>query len=169
MQFYNKAEGNIFFIPLFLDTGIKESIKDYTKYKFDENLNYSFGRLILEDKSAGDLVEIFSYSGKVPTDYHIIIDSGRLIDPIHVSLGFAKNRWRFIFEDKGYDKLKDSDFANIYFKLGDEDNTILWKGGKQINLDVMDKEKYNEWIVYPSTKVEDMIKKIHQNKNVPVR
>jgi hypothetical protein len=158
-----KKEGGIFFIPLFLPLDIKENTKNYGKYKFSKNELYAFGRLIEIDMSGGDLVEIFKFVGNIPNDNSIIINSGLLFEPIHISLGFYKKRWQFIFEDINYDKIKDSNYRNITFLLGSENNPELWEGGKITEIKHYDKNKYNEWIVYPPTKVEKMIK---ENKGI---
>ena len=141
-----------------MPSDIKESIKSYTRYKFPKSEIYAFGRLIEIDQSGGDLIEIFKYIGNIPDSKEVIIKSGRLTNPIHVSLGFSKKRWQFIFEDKNYNKNIDSDYQNITFLLGIPENPKLWKGGLTLQISDYDTNKYNKWIVYPSTKVENMIK-----------
>jgi hypothetical protein len=155
-----KEAGNIFSIPLFLSSDFKENVKSYAKYKFPKSEIYAFGRLIEIDQSGGDLVEIFKHIGNIPDSKDIIIKSGRLIDPIHVSLGFSKKRWQFIFEDKDYDKNIDSNYQNITFLLGIPEIPELWQGGDISRISDYDTNKFNEWIVYPPTKVENLIKEI---------
>jgi hypothetical protein len=159
-KFCEKSEGSIFFIPLFLPLDIKENTKNYGNYKFIPNELYAFGRLIEIDASGGDLVEIFNFIGNISEKYNAIVNSGLLFEPIHVSLAFTKKRWRFIFNDLTYDKNNESNYQNISFLLGTENNPKVWKGGKIMEIGSNDKNKYSEWIVYPSTKVEKMIKEI---------
>lgn len=152
-----KESGNIFFIPLFLPSDFKENIKSYAHYKFPETGPYAFGRLIEIGQSTGDLIEIFKYIGDIPIAKEIIIRSDRLVDPIHISLGFAKKRWQFIFEDSEYDKYIDSNYENIAFLLGTPEAPKLWRGGNIS--EISDTGKYNEWVVYPPTKVESFIRR----------
>jgi hypothetical protein len=159
-----KEAGNIFFIPLFLTSDIKENMKSYARYKFYKSETYAFGRLIEIDQSAGDLIEIFKYIGNIPDSKGIIIKSERLIDPVHVSLGFSKKRWQFIFEDENYDKNSASDYQNIAFLLGTPEVPKLWKGGVVSKISSYDTNKFNEWIVYPPTKIENLIKEINNDK-----
>lgn len=157
LNYFEEKEGNIFFIPLFLPNDIKSNRKSYSRNKFDLNSNYAFGRLIEIDKSGGDMIEIFNYIGNIPSDVNIIIESGLMFKPLHLAMAFSKKRWRFIFEDPNYNRNKDSNYQNISFLLGDRDSLIHWKGGKKepykgkANL-------YDRWIVYPPTKIEDMIR-----------
>lgn len=151
--------GNIFFIPLFLPSDFKENIKSYTRYKFSKTGPYAFGRLIEMDQSSGDLIEIFKYIGDIPIAKEIIIRSGRLVDPIHISLSFSKRRWQFIFEDLEYDKYVDSNYNDIKFLLGTPEAPRLWQGGNISEIDNYDTDKYNEWVVYPPTKVENLIRR----------
>jgi hypothetical protein len=155
-----KKTGNIFFIPLFLSSDFKENMKSYARYKFSKSETYAFGRLIEIDQSGGDLIEIFKYVGNIPDSKEIIIKSGRLIAPIHVSLGFSKKRWQFIFEDENYDKYIDSDYQNIAFLLGISEVPKLWKGGVISQISDYDTNKLNEWIVFPPTKVENLIREV---------
>lgn len=158
MEYFEEKEGNIFFIPLFLPNDIKNNIKSYSRINFTPTLNYGFGRLIQINKSGGDLVEIFNYTGTIPNTSDCIINSGLLFAPLHVTMGFSKKRWRFIFEDLNYNRERDSNYSTITFLLGDKDNPKLWKGGKQKVIDSYDIVKYCEWITYPPTEVEDMIR-----------
>lgn len=152
----SKKVGGIFFIPLFLPKGIKDNRKNYKKYGFDPNEKYAFGRLIEENSSSGDLIEIFSYVGNIPEKENIIIESGLLLPPVHISLAFSRNRWQFIFDNPSYDKQIDSKYSSISFLLGDPDNRILWKGGKESPI-AGDVSAFDEWIVYPPTKLEKLI------------
>jgi len=163
-----KKEGNIFFIPLFLPTDIKDNIKSYARYKFPETETYAFGRLIEIDQSGGDLVEIFKYIGNISASKEMIVKSGRLFDPIHVSMGFTKKRWQFIFEDESYDKIINSDYKNITFLLGIQEAPKLWQGGIVTEITSYDTNKYNQWEVYPPTKVENLLKTklVHHQKQL---
>ena len=152
-----KEEGNIFFIPLFLGLDIKDNNKNYSKYKFLPSENYAFGRLIEIDSSGGDLVEIFKYIGTIPSNASEIVNSGLLLDPIHVSLAFNKKRWQFIFEGQNYNKSIQSNYENIKFLLGIPGNAKLWKGGVIKEIENYSMNEFNEWIVYPPTKVEKLI------------
>lgn len=53
MKYLEEKEGSIFFIPLFLPDNIKDGIKSYYRYKFDEKSQYAYGRLIESDTSGG--------------------------------------------------------------------------------------------------------------------
>ena len=161
-----KKEGNIFFIPLFLSSDFKENTKSYSRYKFSPTETYAFGRLIETDQSAGDLVEIFKYIGNIPETKEMIISSGRLFAPVHVCLGFSKKRWQFVFEDINYDKNVHSDYQNIIFLLGVSEAPKLWQGGVISEISVYDTSKYDEWIVYPPTKIENLIKESMKSLNI---
>jgi len=153
------APGGMFFIPLFLPTGIKDNLKSYYRYKFQVDAQYAFGRLIDVTQSSGDLVEIFNYVGPVPETPDEILASSLMFDPLHVSMGFAKKRWRFIFENSDYDRVRESNYANINFLLGDHKNPILWTGGKEIGDISLSKSKtYNHWRIYPPTQLEKKIR-----------
>ena len=158
MRYVEKKEGGIFFVPLFLPAGVKENTKDYSGYEFDPGRRYAFGRLIEIDQSGGDLVEIFSYVGHLPANADTITRSGLMFKPIHVSMGFSKNRWRFVFADPIYDRERDSNYLALAFLLGDASSPRLWRGGQQAPIDVYDANLYDEWIVYPATKVEEMMR-----------
>ena len=162
MNFLDKKEGSIFFIPLFLPTEIKENTKSYTKYKFNQSEQYAFGRLIENDATNGDLIEIFRYIGTIPTDKKTIINSGLLFYPIHVALGFSKNHWRFVFEDLSYNKYKESDYSSLTFLLGN--NREIWKGGIKQEVNQSTIHQYEEWIVFPPTKVEKKIKEMNASQ-----
>lgn len=159
MKYFEEKEGNIFFIPLFLPNDIKDNIKSYSRSNFAPTLNYGFGRLIETDKSGGDLVEIFNYTGTIPNTPDCIVNSGLMFPPLHVAMGFSKKRWRFVFEESDYNRERDSGYSTISFLLGDKANPKLWRGGKQKLIDSYDTVKYCEWITYPPTEVEEMIRK----------
>lgn len=158
MEFLEKVEGGLFFIPLFLPSGVKNNLKSYTRYKFDPNEDYAYGRLIEVDASGGDLVEIFSYRGGFPSNADVVTDTSLLFGPIRVAMGFSKNRWRFLFADSDYDKGRDSNYSDICFLLGDESHPILWQAGSQTDLELYDTSRYSQWIVHPPTKAEEMIR-----------
>jgi len=153
MEYCEKKEGNIFFIPLFLPSGIKENIKNYTSFKFPENESYAFGRLIEKNESTGDLIEMFKYTGQIPKDKNVILNSGRLTAPIHTTLAFDRNRWRFIFETDNYDKYKDSNYSEIAFILGTENSFDLWRGGTKQRISNDEAEKYNLWTIFNPTSI----------------
>lgn len=159
MKYFEKKEGNIFFIPLFLPNDIKDNIKSYSKTNFISEENYAFGRLIEIDKSGGDLIEIFNYTGTIPNNKDNIIKSGLMFEPLHISMAFTKKRWRFIFEELNYDRERDSNYSKISFLLGDEYNPKLWLGGEVKTIKNYDTNKYNEWIVYTPTGIEEIIRK----------
>ena len=158
MNYFKKKEGNIFFIPLFLPKDFRDNIKSYSQNKFDTMSIYGYGRLISINNSGGDWVEIFNYTGAIPDTPECIISSGQMFDPLHVTLGFSKKRWRFIFENPEYNKEKDSNYSNITFLLGDKEEPILWIGGEQKTISSYNAFKYNEWITYPPTEIEEMIR-----------
>lgn len=158
MEYFEKKEGNIFFIPLFLPGGVKENVKNYKSFKFAENETYAYGRLIEKNDSTGDLIEIFKYTGEIPKDKSVILNSGRLTDPIHTTLAFDRSRWRFIFETDHYDKNKDSNYSEITFILGTENSFDLWKGGTKHRISNDEAKKYNPWTIFNPTRVEDAIK-----------
>ena len=158
MNYLDKKEGSIFFIPLFLPKTIKDSIKSYYRYKFKKEELYAFGRIIDIEEGGGDLVEIFNYTGIIPDDINIIIDSGLMFKPLHVGQGFTTKRYRFIFEDDNYNKDSDSNYQEIGFLLGG----YLWKGGKK-DKDLSEAEMqeyskyYNSMIIYSPTQLEKKI------------
>lgn len=152
-----KKEGSIFLIPLFLPDEYTDNIKSYASVDFPTTEVYAFGRLIAIDPVGGDLVEVFNYIGSLPDTPKTIISSGRMFDPLHVSLGFKKKRWRFIFEDPNYDQVKDSNYQDIAFVMGTPDNPTLWVGGICKSIDIYDCDKYRAWIVFVPTEVETMI------------
>jgi len=155
MKYLEAKEGSIFFIPLFLPNGIKENLKGYGRYKFEEKGPYAFGRLIEDGKSLGHLIEIFNYVGAIPNEYSVIIDSGRMFAPVHTTMGFQKKRYRFIFESMAYDKEIDSNYKEIGFRLANE----IWKGGNVIkNYSKEDWKKYDDSILYPPTQLENKIR-----------
>ena len=158
MNYFTEKEGNIFFIPLFLPNDIKNNIKSYSKTNFLPTQNYGFGRLIEINKSGGDLIEIFNYTGNIPDDQNDIIKSGLMFEALHTAMGFNKKRWRFIFEGLNYDKEKDSNYSSISFLLGDEYDPKLWIGGKIKTINNYDTNKYKEWIIYTPVEIEEMIR-----------
>ena len=166
-----KREGNIFLIPLYLPAyqswRNNEDLINYGKYKFHEEDNYAFGRIIDKYDGGGDLVEIFSYVGKIPENPTAITASGRLFEPVHISLAFSKKRYPFIFSYEQYDKYKDSDYQNIAFLLVDK----LWKGGEKIEISEAEKVKLQQsgipwWIIYTSTQIEERIRTVMENKGI---
>ena len=164
MTFFEKQEGRIFFIPLFLPGDIRDNKKDYAKYVFAQDSNYAFGRLIQDDKSSGDLVEVFNYTGAVPADDDVIINSGVMASPFHVAMAFGTHRWRFVFDNKSYDKNADSNYADLTFLLGTEDDYELWRGGKKSRISNMEAKQYKSWVVHHPTRVEEAIR----NKDMSV-
>lgn len=158
MDSINEKIGNVFCIPLFLPETIKDNRKNYSRIKFDSTDQYAFGRLIEIDKSAGDLVEIFTYTGPIPNSVDVILNSGRLLDPLRVTLGFEKKRWRFMFLCQDFDAIRDANYNEIAFVMGDRDDPVLWKGGTKSSISVEEAVKYNRWIIQPPTKVESMIR-----------
>jgi len=158
LDYIDEKEGNIFFIPLFLESDIRDNRKSYSRYKFLPDALYAYARLIEIDKSSGDLIEVFSYVGSVPDDSNTILNSPLLMESLHVCMGFSKKRWRFIFETPEYCREKHSNFSEIAFSLGDRESPILWKGGVQTDMEPGKVNDYKRWIVYPPTKLEELIR-----------
>lgn len=158
MNYLEEKEGNVFFIPLFLDSNMKENTKNYSKYKFEKKASYAFGRLIKADNTSGNLIEVFKYTGEIPDSSKIILDSGLLFEPIHVAMAFSKNRWRFIFETENYNKEIDSNYKEICFVLGDRDSPILWKGGFESKISLDEAKKYKRWVIHHPTRIEEAIR-----------
>jgi len=159
MNYCDETEGGIFFIPLTLPNNIKNNRKNYYMHKFIEEDKYAFGRLIESDKTNGDLIEVFKYVGNIPSKKEEILKTGRLFDPLHVSMGFEKQRWRFIFSDKNYNKINDSQYDKISFLIGDYDTPILWMGGKKLgSINTKEMNKYNHWVIYAPTQLENKIR-----------
>jgi hypothetical protein len=159
----DKTEGMIFFIPLFLPNGTireKDDIINYGSYAFPDDGVYAFGRLIEIDKSGGDLIEVFKYIGSVPSEPSIIINSGRLFDPVHVSLGFRMKRHRFIFADEHYEKIRDSAYDKITFLLAND----IWIGGNSTHIGAEEIRKlsqdHQDWIVYSPSQLETRIRTV---------
>lgn len=124
--------GDIFTIPLFLPSNDDDYTLDYSKYKFPLNDIYAFGRLIEIQVGNVDLIEVFSYTGRIPENPHIIIQLGRMFAPEHIGHPFSKNgRWRAVFSNPYYDMWRDSDYENISFlsPVGH-----MWKGKETINI-----------------------------------
>jgi len=158
MQYLDKKEGSIFFIPLFLPKNIKDNNKSYYRYKFEKKELYAFGRLIDNGEGTGDLIEIFNYIGIIPDDMNTIVNSSLMFTPLHIAQGFMKKRYRFIFESEKYDKNCDSNYQDIGFVLGG----YLWKGGKKDrDLTELEMEKYlkhyNHMRIYAPTQLEKKI------------
>ncbi|WP_027393545.1 Imm26 family immunity protein [Aquimarina latercula] len=160
MKYFEENSGNLFMIPLFLPNDIKNNRKNYSRNLFDPTKKYGFGRLIEINKSSGDLIEVFNYVGEIPINKKVITESGLMFKPLRSTMGFFKKRWRFVFEDIDYDKEEHSNYSEITFLLGDIDTPILWKGGLKKNIDFYDNKLYSEWIVYPPTEIEDMIREV---------
>lgn len=134
--------GDIFIIPLFLpcyqEWRTTEELIDYKKYQFCKNDLYAFGRLIDIDMGNCNLIEIFSYVGKIPESPKVILSSGRMFEPAYVVGVFSRSRWRFLFSDPHYDKWIDSDYKNISFMLHSE----LWKGGDKFHITQQQKSEF---------------------------
>ena len=160
MKFFQKRVGSIFIVPLFLPSEYTDNIKSYASVDFSQTERYAFGRLIEVDKSGGDLVEIFNYIGAIPSSPMGIVNSGLMFKPLHISLGFKKKRWRFIFEDPNYDKIRDSNYQEITFLMGTPEMPALWVGGEYKRTTVYDCESYRKWIVFTPTEVEGLIKEL---------
>jgi len=157
MKYLDKKEGSIFFIPLFLPKNIKDNNKSYYRYKFKKDELYAFGRLIDDGEGSGDLIEVFNYTGDIPDDMSIIVNSGLMFKPLHIE-GFRKKRYRFIFEDNNYNKNRDSNYQEIGFLLGG----CLWKGGEQEDglseIEMKEYSKYyNSMRIYAPTQLEKKI------------
>ena len=103
-------------------------------------------------------MEIFNYIGAIPSSPMGIVNSGLMCKPLHVSLEFKKKRWRFIFEDPNYDKIRDSNYQEITFLMGTPEIPTLWVGGEYKRTTVYDCESYREWLVFTPTEVEGLIK-----------
>lgn len=128
-------EGDIFAIPLYLPSYQKwrepfDEFIDYIKYKFCNDDQYAFGRIIEFYSKNCYLMEIFRYAGVIPDSPEVIKTSGQMFNPIIAGGMFHRGRWRVIFEDPGYDKRKDSDYDNISFLYGSD----IWKGGKKTHI-----------------------------------
>ena len=161
MKYLDKKEGRIFFIPLFLPEDIKSSIKSFSKYKFETEKLYAFGRLIEPSSTNGDLIEIFNYIGSIPKNPEKIIKSGLISYPLHASLAFKNKRWRFIFDDKDYEKNRDSNYNSLEFLLGDYDNPELWIGGKNTGrISIEDAKEKKHWEIFIPTKIERKIREV---------
>ena len=100
--------GDIFMIPLYLPSKDDDYTLDYSKYKFPLNDIYAFGRLIEIQAGNVDLIEVFSYTGQIPENPDIIIQSGRMFSPAHIGHPFSKKgRWRAVFNNPCYDMWSD--------------------------------------------------------------
>ena len=84
------ASGDIFTIPLFLPS-----------YQFREDDIYAFGRLIELQTGNMNLIEIFSYVGKIPETPEAIIYSGRFFEPVMMAGAFSKGRWQIFLKPGG--------------------------------------------------------------------
>ncbi|MDE7203892.1 MAG: hypothetical protein K2O91_18825, partial [Lachnospiraceae bacterium] len=136
---------------------------DYKKYQFHEDDIYVFGRLIELMSGNMNLVEIFSYVGKIPENPERIIQSGRLFEPVTMVNAFSRGRWRLLFDNPHYDKWTDSDYKNICFFLSM--GTTLWKGGEEIHITNQQSRELkqsgvSEMIVYGSVDLEVEIRSL---------
>lgn len=136
--------GDIFMIPLFLPSyqewrGLEE-LMDYRRYQFHSEDVFAFGRLIELEAGNLNLVEIFSYVGRIPDEPKILVRSGRMFAPVTVVGVFSRERWRFLFDDPNYDKWVDSDYRNISFLLHSE----LWKGREKIRISQQERRDLKE-------------------------
>lgn len=109
--------GDIFMIPLFLPSrGMDDYELDYSKYSFHSDDIYAFGRLIEIQPGNVDLIEVFSYAGRIPQNPESIVHSGRMFEPVHIGHPFSKKgRWQAILSDPHYDMWKDSDYKTLLF------------------------------------------------------
>lgn len=155
-----KSEGGIFFIPLFLpdwDVRDDDDLINYGAYKFPEDGVYAFGRLV--EHGNMDLIEVFRYIGAIPAEPEVIVNSGRLFAPVYFVSGFRTKRYRFIFADEEYDKVRDSAFDKIIFLMNEYDICV---GGKQITVGREERsaleDDYEEMIVYSPIDIEDKIR-----------
>jgi len=154
--------GDIFMIPLFLPPPPQPWIEiNYRKYQFHMNDIFAFGRLIEIQAGNVALVEVFSYTGKIPENPEIIIHSGRMFAPDHIGYSFFKTgRWRVLFRNPHYDMWKDSDYENISFlsPVGH-----MWKGNEQITITKKEKIELEKagvpyWIMHDYMDLEERIR-----------
>lgn len=61
-------------------------------YSFRKDDIYAFGRLIDVDMGNCSLIEVFGYVGKIPDTSEIIVNSGRLFEPVFVGSTFKTGR-----------------------------------------------------------------------------
>lgn len=136
--------GDIFMIPLFLPSYQEwrnlDELMNYWRYQFHPEDVFAFGRLIELEAGNMNLVEIFSYVGRIPESPEVIVRSGQLFAPVMVVGVFSRGRWRFLFDDPGYDKWADSDYENVSFLLYSE----LWKGGEKISISQQERKNLKE-------------------------
>lgn len=129
-------EGDIFTIPLYLPSYQAwrhlDELIDYRGYRFRGEDPYAFGRLIERVPGNMNLVEVFAWAGRIPETPEVVVRSGRLFAPVMMGGAFSRGRWRFLWEDPGYDKWRDSDYGNIRFLMSV--GLHLWQGGQQTNL-----------------------------------
>lgn len=164
---YELHPGDIFTIPLFLPSYQKwrhlDEWIDYKKYQFHKEDIYAFGRLIELMTGNMNLVEIFSYVGKIPESPERIVQSGRLFEPVTMGDAFSRGRWRLLFDDPHYDKWIDSNYGNICFFLSM--GAKLWKGGEQFHITCqqssdLKQSGVSEMIVYGSVDLEVKIRSL---------
>lgn len=161
--------GDIFMIPLFLPSNDDDYTLDYSKYKFHLNDIYAFGRLIEIQAGNVDLIEVFSYTGQIPENPDIIIQSGRLFAPEHIGHPFSKKgRWRTIFSNPHYDMRRDSDYENISFlsPVGH-----MWKGKETVKITKKQCIELEEagipyWIMHSRTDMEIKIRSALKEQGV---
>lgn len=99
------ASGDIFTIPLFLPSYQEwtkmEQLIDYKRYQFREDDIYAFGGLIELQTGNMNLIEIFSYVGKIPETPEAIIYSGRFFEPVMMAGAFSKGHWQIFLKPGG--------------------------------------------------------------------
>lgn len=115
------------------------------------------------------MIEVFSYTGKIPQDPESIIRSGRMFEPEHIGHSvFEKGRWQIIFNNPHYDMWKDSDYENISFlsPVGH-----MWKGKKEIKITEEIRIELKEagipnWIMHFGVDLEVKIRSVIESQGI---
>lgn len=149
--------GEIFAIPLFT-SDIMDNIS-FAKNKFeDKGKEFAFCRIIYNKKGSGLLIEVFDLIGSLNQDLKSIISSNRLFRPIAITgLGIYKKRWKKLYEQKNYDKERDSNYSKIQLVLGAGDDLRLWQNGTEKPINKTEAENYEIWTMWRASHLEKRI------------
>jgi hypothetical protein len=115
MKKLHPSPGQIFCIPLFMPKDDWKLTKKLSDNDLDKD--FAFGRVI--ETSSSVLVEVFKKIGSAKTNINEIVGSGVMFSPLQIFWdSVVKKRWRVISVNAEYDKLRDSNYANLKMAFG---------------------------------------------------
>ncbi|MDR1284808.1 MAG: immunity 26/phosphotriesterase HocA family protein [Campylobacteraceae bacterium] len=126
------------------------------------NPPYAFGRLIAILPSRNQIVEFFNYYGDMTNNTDMLLQSGRLFNPISTAVGLYSERWTVIKSDPLFQR-EDAKFSEI--KLGKYSEEFphlsqIWIGGKTYPAKKEDYKNVEPYIIYAPQQVEERIRNI---------